>query len=233
MEPTVERREQPAPNKRTELMKTPQWSPPLNSGSSRRQPVCRLARNHAAMEPAGERREQGSTIVKYAESFIGLEWSPPVNGGSTLQHPENPPVPLLAAPVNGGSTYEQVRSLTGRKVPQWSPPVNGGSSIRVLPGDGAARVAAMEPAGERREQLAPVDLGHYDDLLPQWSPPVNGGSRPRVGVNRDTRNGPQWSPPVNGGSRVRSACMTASTIPGPQWSPPVNGGSRAHRFRAV
>ena len=109
-------------------------------------------------------------------------------------------------------------------VPQWSPPLDGGSNGTVLANAWAGQRAAMEPAGERREQPFNI-LGNIQlNDVPQWSPPVNGGN---TGVTHSAQFAPavpQWSPPVNGGSRKGFGDPYAiATLP--QWSPPVNGGS--------
>jgi len=130
------------------------------------------------MEPAGERREQAIMVNAAQAQEIAPQWSPPVNGRST-------------------------RGLTGANFtfmwPQWSPPVKRGSilwapglgNLRASCRNGARRrtagalqqvrlallgwLAAMEPAGERREHPRDVTVVNQG-TVPQWSPRFSGGS---------------------------------------------------------
>ena len=89
MEPAVERREHRLRPTYARLDGPPQWSPPLNGGSTRA-PMCKPA-------------------------LATPQWSPPLNGGSTRRRPRLvwAAVPQWSAPLNGGST---VRAGAARHV---------------------------------------------------------------------------------------------------------------------
>ena len=55
------------------------------------------------------------------------------------------------------------------------------------------RLAAMEPAGEQREHGMHKVMAGVTDDVPQWSPPLNGGSRAIMHDLEVQRNPPQWS----------------------------------------
>ena len=61
----------------------PQWSPPVNGGSTCNTRYREARQAYAAMEPAGERREHPAAGCYVSISAFGPQWSPPVNGGST------------------------------------------------------------------------------------------------------------------------------------------------------
>ena len=185
MEPAVGRREhQVAAGDASSARQVPQWSPPLNGGSTGRPCIGltppRSSRNGArrwtagarpygepplserlvaAMEPAVERREHAARRCAVSDRGDMPQWSPPLNGGST------------ACTLTCVSRPDHA--------PQWSPPLNGGSTTVARAWSAARSAAAMEPAVERREH------------------------RRRPAPARGRRDGPQWSPPLNGGSTAR------------------------------
>jgi hypothetical protein len=116
-------------------------------------------------------------------------------------------------------------SLWPYKWPQWSPPIIGGSTGLLPAGCPAAEGAAMEPAGNRQQDVGP--LNGYDLMIvkPQRGPPIIGrehvqpipagdesvlraAMEPATEEREHTRTGvgepqgflPQWSPPLTGGS---------------------------------
>ena len=120
-----------------QLVSVPQWSPPLNGGSTRLVTPATVVLRRAAMEPAVERREHHAGDRAAAIEATLPQWSPPLKGGST------------------GRGSPAQRRL---QPPQWSPPLKGGSTRDVAAGGAVALSAAMEPAVERREHLtATVD----------------------------------------------------------------------------
>jgi hypothetical protein len=119
----------------------------------------------------------------------------------------------------------------------------------------------MEPAGNRQQDVGP--LNGYDLMIvkPQRGPPIIGrehvqpipagdesvlraAMEPATEEREHTRTGvgepqgflPQWSPPLTGGNTdsLNARGLTCST---PQWSPPVIGGSTnasiRHRCRSA
>lgn len=60
MEPAGYQREHAAAKADEAMAKLPQWSPPVISGSTRRERRHSRRRRRAAMEPAGYQREHGS-----------------------------------------------------------------------------------------------------------------------------------------------------------------------------
>jgi hypothetical protein len=108
----------------------PQWSPPVIGGSIRQGTGANRLRCRTAMEPASDRREHADQDPGVQRRRRGTAMEPPLIGRSTA-----------------GMTS----AWTWLALPQWSPPVFGGSIAK--PGlDGALDgLAAMEPAGDRRE----------------------------------------------------------------------------------
>src|SRR5579875_3166674 len=76
--------------------------------------------------------------------------------------------------------------------------------------------AAMEPAYERREDRW-MPGGSAISWTPQWSPPMKGGktSTPQTGFA--DKSWPQWSPPMKGGKTGDTAASFNGTSR-PQWS---------------
>src|SRR5207342_1115127 len=97
-----------------------------------------------------------------------LQWSPPVIGGSAMTfNAASAAATSLqwSPPVIGGSApwRNTSRANAGWRL-QWSPSVIGGSARGVVAGPGRRLVAAMEPAGYRRERGS----GWRTPTLPRW-----------------------------------------------------------------
>ena len=75
-------------------------------------------------------------------------------------------------------------------------------------------LAAMEPAGERRDDAVNAAIARGLPWVPQWSPPVRGGTTygshsVLTGVTDDV---PQWSPPLIGGSDLQLPCSSTTAV---------------------
>jgi hypothetical protein len=148
------------------------------------------------MEPAGD---GGTTGVTHSAQFAPAvpQWSPSVTAGRPGQPQWSPPA--AGRPLGRGS-WPRARSL-GVTPPQWSPPTSDGTTSRprrhgprrehtvmdpaeqrrddafeLLAAQSGA-LAAMEPAGERREDFLVPWLTISVSASPQWSPPASGGIR--------------------------------------------------------
>jgi hypothetical protein len=64
---------------------SPQWSPPLNGGTTRQPQAPVGAFTRAAMEPAAERRDDGPLVFTQMGPVPLPQWSPPLNGGTTAR----------------------------------------------------------------------------------------------------------------------------------------------------
>jgi hypothetical protein len=130
----------------------PQWSPPPTGGNTchgeallghgdvaamepaaeRREPSCHLCLacgwRRAAMEPARDRREHVEPDRRRHRNLGTPQWSPP----------------------NGESAFSRIARSSCGVMPQWSPLVIGGTTHRLLLHRANHRLAAMEPAGNRR-----------------------------------------------------------------------------------
>ena len=84
MEPAGERREHYSRYVLPCWVGSPQWSPPVNGGSNHQENRVGVHHHIAAMEPAGERREQRTRGFCGSEGIAPPQWSPPVNGGSSV-----------------------------------------------------------------------------------------------------------------------------------------------------
>ena len=159
----------------------PQWSPPLNSGSTHAYPRRWPELPAAAMEPAVERREhagfpagpcRGSSNRNGARLWTAGARNDPGSGTRRFTYRNGARrwtagardrAGLLAAIPghrNGARrwTAGARQSAAGVKAsatrPQWSPPLDGGSTLNYLEGAGWV-------------------------IRPQWSPPLDGGSTAR------------------------------------------------------
>jgi hypothetical protein len=86
-----------------------------------------------------------------------LQWSPPITGRMTKW----PDAPLAitetlqwSPPVNGGRTSVSGCPSPSFVQPQWSPPIDGGPTDHCLVVNHQIAGAAMEPAGNRRDNTA-------------------------------------------------------------------------------
>jgi hypothetical protein len=59
--------------------------PPKISGMTRRQPLHGVTGDHAAMEPAGDRRDEVHPVIRMAHIWAAPQWGPPMNGGTTVE----------------------------------------------------------------------------------------------------------------------------------------------------
>ena len=102
--------------------------------------------------------------------------------------------------------------------------MTGGNTGPEHPSDVVPQLAAMEPAGDRREHG--LGSGWRLVVRPQWSPPLTGGNtRPRFVAAREHADRAAMEPAGDRrehGHAVGHGPVTAAL---PQWSPPVNGGS--------
>jgi hypothetical protein len=208
---------------------SPQWSPPVNDGSTRPDGASGPIPQRAAMEPTGERRD-GDHSGRGVRPGKNAAMEPPVNGGRIkgawcdavgLWEPQWSP------PVNGRSILARVRVLGLAAVAAMEPPVNGGTtSARAHRCESRAH-AAMEPAAERRDDrvarreqdrdrqaaMDPADGRREDSPSSRCRTPktrCRNGARRRTAGAPGKQNAPilwfekpQWSPPVEGGSAAR------------------------------
>src|SRR5579875_626122 len=107
----------------------PQWSPPMNGGSTMSASLEFGYISLAAMEPADERREHEERAPR-GWRWDAPQWSPPMNGGSTPIRTHSPSNGATAAMEPADERREHDDRLDALV---W------------------AFTAAMEPADERRE----------------------------------------------------------------------------------
>ena len=123
------------------------------------------------MEPAGYRREHHPSLPPRGR-ISGPQWSPPVIGGSTR---------ILFDWPNG--------IVVG---PQWSPPVIGGSTLIDKKCLELHQMAAMEPAGYRREHVVDdvrPDAGHRAAMEPAGYRREHPACTSPATPSRQSRNG--------------------------------------------
>jgi len=109
---------------------SPQWSPPLNGGSTALVRSRAVVHAVAAMGPAAKRREHGPATPAEAFTKVLPQWSPSLNGGSTR------PGPGVRECRFGAAMEPAAQRREHRPLP--------GLAVQHLP-------AAMEPAVLRRE----------------------------------------------------------------------------------
>ncbi len=129
------------------------------------------------MEPAVDRRADTFPPGMNDDGTGAPQWSPPLIGGMTTL-PRNACQVLL--------------------MPQWSPPLIGGMTGVVLHEPRRVLRAAMEPAVDRRDDVA-WGFVAGTVYLPRWSPPLIGG------MDRHPRRSPPRSHWCRNGARRRSA----------------------------
>ena len=134
MEPAAERREHGMHKMMTGVTDdVPQWSPPVNGGSTR---YHAMAHGHY-YGPQWSPPVNGGSTHYHAMAhghYYGPQWSPPVNGGSSRPVQFIPDLAADAAMEPAAERREQpagwVTDVPGLSRPQWSPPLNGGSRAR-------------------------------------------------------------------------------------------------------
>jgi hypothetical protein len=156
----------------------PQWSPPLNGGST-------------------------YPNVKIGRRIQVPQWSPPPSGGSTempLLHAIDRLMPQWSP---AAKRREHPLRVSARR-PARSCCNGARRQTGALVGEHAdehlVHHAAMEPAAERRERRSDVPRTTVNELLPQWDPPLISESTSSILLDLMAAKAPQWSPPVSGGN---------------------------------
>jgi hypothetical protein len=102
--------------------------------------------------------------------------------------------------IGGMTPIACLAVITSSNAPQWSPPVIGGMTRTTSKNGALPEVAAMEPAGDQRDDNQGEEYHNSGRDAPQWSPPAIGENTCSHRPPLCRMVMPQWGPPAIGGS---------------------------------
>jgi len=187
--------------------RTPQWSPSLADGTTRRPRGTVVPALAAAMEPVLGGRDDRATAGNLVFTWAQPQWSPSLADGTTTTTAT--PTPTTSCRRNGARPWRTGRLSRCIVGPDLSRSRNGarpwrtGRPRRARPG---RRLFRRRNGARpwRTGRLSVVSRDRGIRLQPQWSPSLADGTTRLLGRAGTTIYGrPQWSPSLADGTTIR------------------------------